>query len=60
MNTKAKRILSCLANQKHRNHRVGEINWADQDEQAQVGKDQEIKTLAEMNGGQDSTVGRFD
>jgi hypothetical protein len=49
MSTKAKRILALLANQKHRNYLVGEINRADQDEPAQVGKDQEIKALSEMN-----------
>jgi hypothetical protein len=49
VSTKAKRILALLANQKHRNYLVGEINRADQHEPAQVGKDQEIKALAEMN-----------
>ena len=49
MSAKAKRILALLANQKHRNYLVGEINRADQDEPAHVGKDQEIKALSEMN-----------
>jgi hypothetical protein len=46
---KAKRILALLANQKHRDYLAGEINRADQDEPAQVGKDQEIKAMKEMN-----------
>ena len=49
MSAKATRILALLANQKHRNYLVGEINRADQDEPAQVGKDQEIKALSKIN-----------
>ncbi len=49
MSAKAKRILVLLNDQKHRNYLVGEINRADQDEPAKVGKDQEMKALAEIN-----------
>jgi hypothetical protein len=49
MSNKAKRMLALLANQKHRNYLVGEINRADQDEPSKVGGNQEIKALSEMN-----------
>ena len=49
MSNKAKRILALLNDPKHRNHLVGRVNLLDQDEPAQVGKDQEIKALSEMN-----------
>ena len=49
MSAKAKRILALLANQKHRNYLVGEINRADQDEPSKVGGNQEMTILKEMN-----------
>jgi hypothetical protein len=49
MSRKAKRILALLNDPRNRNRLVGEINLLDQDEPAQVGKDQEMKILKEMN-----------
>jgi hypothetical protein len=49
MSKKAKRILALLNDPRHRNHLVGQVNLLDQGETAQVGKDQEIKALSEMN-----------
>jgi hypothetical protein len=54
MSVKARRILPLLNDPKHRNHLVGQVNLLDQDEPAQVGKDQEIKALSEMNELQES------
>jgi hypothetical protein len=49
MSKKSKRILARLNDPRNRNRLVGEINLLDQDEPAQVGKDQEMKVLQEMN-----------
>ena len=49
MSKKAKRILALLNDPRYRNKVVGDINLLDQDEPAQVGKDQEMKVLKEMN-----------
>ena len=49
MSRRAKRILALLNDPRNRNRLVGEINLLDQDEPAQVGKDQEMKVLQEMN-----------
>ena len=49
MSRKAKRILALLNDPRNRNRLVGEIHLLDQDEPAQVGKDQEMKILKEMN-----------
>jgi hypothetical protein len=46
---KSKRILALLNDPRHRNRLVGELNLLDQDDLAQVGKDQEMKVLKEMN-----------
>ena len=53
MSKKAKRILALLNDPRHKNRLLGEINQLDQDEPAQVGKDQEMKMLEEMNELQD-------
>jgi hypothetical protein len=53
MSKKSKRILALLNDPRTRNRLVGEINLLDQDEPAQVGKDQEMKVLIEMNELQD-------
>jgi len=42
-----------LNDPRHRNRLVGDINMLDQDQTAQVGKDQEIKALSEINELQD-------
>jgi hypothetical protein len=49
MSKKSKRILARLNDPRNRNRLVGEINLLDQDEPAQVGKDQEMTVLKEMN-----------
>jgi hypothetical protein len=49
MSKRSKRILALLNDPRYRNLLVGEINLLDQDETAQVGKDQEMKVLKEMN-----------
>ena len=53
MSKKSKRILALLNDSRYRDRLVGEINLLDQDEPAQVSKDQEIKVLKEMNELQD-------
>jgi hypothetical protein len=49
MSAKSKRILALLNDRMYKNRLVGEINLIDQDTPAQVGKDQEMKVLKEMN-----------
>jgi hypothetical protein len=49
MSKKSRRILALLNDPRYRNRLVGEIHLIDQDEPAQVSKDQEIKVLKEMN-----------
>jgi hypothetical protein len=49
MSKKSKRILALLNDPRYRNRLVSEVNLLDQDEPAQVGKDQEMKVLKEMN-----------
>jgi hypothetical protein len=49
MSAKSKRVLALLNDPRYKNRLVGEINLFDQDEPAQVGKDQEMKALIEMN-----------
>ncbi len=49
MSKKSKRILALLNDPRYRHRLVGEINLLDQDEPAQVGRDQEMKVLKEMN-----------
>lgn len=43
MSKESRRILSLLNDPKYRNRLVGDINLVDQDEPAQVGKDQEMQ-----------------
>jgi hypothetical protein len=45
MSAKAMRILALLNDPRHRSHLVGQVNLLDQDEPAQVGKDQEMNRL---------------
>jgi hypothetical protein len=49
MSKKSKRILALLNDSRYRNRLVGEVNLLDQDEPAQVNRDQEMKVLNEMN-----------
>lgn len=49
MSGKSKRILALLNDPRLRNRLVGEVNRLDMDEPAQVGRDQEMKVLEEMN-----------
>lgn len=49
MSKKSKRILALLNDPRYRNRLMGEVNLLDQDEPAQVVKDQEMKVLKEMN-----------
>ncbi len=53
MSKKAKRILALLNDPKHRARMMTGVNRADQDEPAQVGKDQEMKVLNEINAFED-------
>jgi|WetSurMetagenome_2_1015567.scaffolds.fasta_scaffold18861_1 hypothetical protein len=48
MSAKSKRILALLNDPRNRNRLVGEINLLDQDEPAQVGKDQEMNALEQF------------
>jgi len=49
MSKKSKRILALLNDPRHRNRLMGDVNLIDQDEPAQIGGDQEMKVLKEMN-----------
>lgn len=49
MSKKSKRILALLNDPRHRNRLIGDVNLIDQDAPAQVGGDQEMKILKEMN-----------
>jgi hypothetical protein len=49
MSKKAKRILALLNDPRHKKRLMGEVNLLDQDATAQVGGDQEMKVLKEMN-----------
>jgi hypothetical protein len=53
MGARSKRILALLNDRRHKNYLVGDINLLDQDEAAQVGKDQQMKVLSGINELQD-------